>query len=76
MQLSPGDRIFIYSDGVPEAMSEQLEQFGEERFSQLLVKSKSQSIEESLDFIVHEIEKWCGTRGPTDDVSIVGIEID
>ena len=46
-QLEPGDAIFVYTDGVPEATNAQLEQFGEERLLQSLnqdQKANAQSL--------------------------------
>ena len=40
VQLQPGDRLFIYSDGVPEAMDEELNEFGERQMVEVMELGK------------------------------------
>ena len=75
MQLQAGDRLCIYSDGLPEAMNAESEQFGEKRLLQALAEGSSQDLEERLAGVVRKVEDWCSTEGPDDDVSILAFEI-
>jgi PAS domain S-box-containing protein len=75
-QLSPGDRIYLYSDGVPEAMNRSLEPFSRERMLRSLTESRSASLQRSVSSLLDSVDQWCGDHGPTDDVSILGLEID
>jgi serine phosphatase RsbU (regulator of sigma subunit)/ABC-type amino acid transport substrate-binding protein len=75
VQLNSGDRLVIYSDGIPEAMDSHSQQFGEERLVETLMRTFGQPLEESLAQLVHDVEDWCGQPGPMDDVSIVAAEI-
>ena len=75
VQLSPGDRVFLYSDGVPEAMDEQLNEFGEERMIDVITQSRSEPMEQSVSQLCEAVQLWCRTNGPRDDVSILAFEI-
>lgn len=74
IQLAPGDRLCIYSDGVPEAMNRQQAQYGEQRLSSALVASRGGPLAESVASLLREVELWCADEGPKDDVSILALE--
>jgi len=72
--LSPGDRIYLYSDGVPEAMDKDRQQLGDEALADVLAATRSQSLDESVKALLQRVEDWCQPIGPLDDVSILGVE--
>jgi sigma-B regulation protein RsbU (phosphoserine phosphatase) len=76
VELAPGDRLCLYSDGVPEAMNASMEQFGDERFLRAFGASGPQPLEQRVGGVLQNIEQWCGVGGPKDDVSILAVEID
>lgn len=74
LQLSPGDRIYLYSDGVPEAMDKDRQQLGDEALADVLAATRSQPLDESVKALLQRVEDWCQPIGPLDDVSILGVE--
>jgi sigma-B regulation protein RsbU (phosphoserine phosphatase) len=75
VRLSAGDRLYIYSDGVTEAMNQVGEQFGNDRLIKAIGQWRSKSIQESIDLLLAEISKWQGCEKFRDDISILGVEI-
>ncbi len=75
LQLAPGDRIYLYSDGVPEAMDHDLEEFGDDRMLESLTKSSNEPVNVSTQQLLDAVHEWCIINGPKDDVSILGIDI-
>ena len=75
VQLHPGDRLYLYSDGIPEAMDEELNEFGEPQMLEVLELGKSQTLDESVALLQNAVRRWCLKNGPKDDVSLVGLEI-
>lgn len=75
VMLQPGDRIYLYSDGVPEAMDVDSKQFDTRQMLEILELGKTQSLDESVALLLRSVERWCATNGPKDDVSILGLEI-
>jgi sigma-B regulation protein RsbU (phosphoserine phosphatase) len=74
LQLAPGDRIYLYSDGVTEAMDKDREQLGDDALAKVLAATRAQPLEESVGALLQRVEDWCQPAGPLDDVSILGIE--
>jgi sigma-B regulation protein RsbU (phosphoserine phosphatase) len=75
IQLEPGDRLFLYSDGVPEAMDANLEQLTDSRMLQELDSSRQGTVEEQIAHLKAVVDTWCQPKGPLDDVSMLMIEI-
>jgi sigma-B regulation protein RsbU (phosphoserine phosphatase) len=74
LQLAPGDRIYLYSDGVPEAMDKDRQQLGDEALAGVLASTRARPLEESVGELLQRVEEWCRPIGPLDDVSILGVE--
>ena len=74
LQLAPGDRIYLYSDGVPEAMDKDQEAYGEEKMAACLDGGRGQPIAASVADLLAAVEAWCQPKGPLDDVTILGVE--
>jgi len=75
MKLEPGDRLFIYTDGIPEAVNPSREPFGTQRLLDSLAGSHAQPLEESLASLWDDVERWRATSAGQDDASVVAVEI-
>lgn len=75
VQLAAGDRLYLYSDGIPEALDEDLEEYDDERMMQLMDRCRDEVIGDSVETICQEIQHWCRINGPKDDISILGIDL-
>ena len=75
IRLGPRDRLYLYSDGLPEAMAPGGEQFGNPRLLDAVRMSAERTLEASVAGLRSEIEAWCGESGPGDDLSILALEI-
>ena len=75
VQLSPGDRFYLYSDGIPEAMDAEQQHFTRERAVSHLAAGHQKTLEQTVESLAGCVETWCGPHGPLDDVSLLGVEI-
>ena len=74
--LVPGDRLYLYSDGVVEATDKHRNLYGAAQLLEQVKKSNSMSLQESVDFLAETVDHWCGEgKSPQDDVSILALEI-
>lgn len=71
--LSPGDRLFVFSDGVPEAMDQDLNELGDERMLQAIDATANLSLEDAVAHLKSTVDQWCRVNGPKDDVSILAV---
>ena len=73
--LRSGDRLYLYSDGVPEAMDSAGKPFGDARLLEAIGRSRSEPLRESVATLVSEIARWHGSERPQDDISILAVEV-
>jgi len=76
VELEPGDRLYLLSDGIPEAHQPDGEEFGEERISSTLQGCFDMDLDASVTRLLDDVWGWMGGTGPGDDVSVLAIEID
>jgi sigma-B regulation protein RsbU (phosphoserine phosphatase) len=72
--LTPGDRLYLYSDGIPEARNDADALFGAERMLQCLERGRSGPLDRSITNLLDDVRTWCGGKGLHDDVSLLGVE--
>ena len=75
VRLGAGDRLYLYSDGVPEAMNPAGQQFGNARLLEVIGQGRSKPLQESVATLLGEIVRWHGSERPQDDISILAVEI-
>lgn len=74
IQLQPGDRLFLYSDGVTESENDAAEMFGEKRLESLLESTFDSSLETMISLVEQEIIGWTGADVFEDDVTYLVLE--
>ena len=74
LTLTPGDKFFIYTDGVPEATNGEGKMFRIERALEALDKVKEGSPEEVLKFMKKSVDEFVGDALQFDDLTMLCIE--
>lgn len=74
VEFKQGDKLFIFTDGITEAMNEENKEFSDERLKEILIEWNSQSAKEWTDFILSEVRKFTGTASQSDDITIVSVK--
>ena len=75
LELRPGDLIVAFTDGVPEALNGEGEEFGEERLKELLRGPGGRAAEEISARISSQVRDWMGAAEQHDDVTIVVMQV-
>jgi len=73
--LAPGDRLYLYSDGLPDATNASGEHFGDARLLQAVDRGRTEPINEGIAMLLEEIARWHGRESPKDDISILAVEV-
>ncbi|MBR5090116.1 MAG: SpoIIE family protein phosphatase [Ruminiclostridium sp.] len=71
--LRKGDKLFLYTDGVPEAKSMDGKRFGLDNLLDVLNSNRSAGPEELLDSIKREVDAFNGDKDPFDDVTMMSV---
>ena len=72
IHLDPGDRLFVYTDGVPEATNANNELFGNDRLLAALNRNPDAAPSELLPSVKKEIDEFVGDAPQFDDITMLG----
>jgi hypothetical protein len=75
LQLTAGDALVFYSDGVTEAMNSDREQFGEERLMAAVREADGLDAGGVRERIVHRVHEFLAGIAPQDDMTIVVLRV-
>lgn len=73
IQLSPGDQIFQYTDGVTEATNAAHELYGMERLADVLSKNSAKKPAELLPAVKADIDAFVGEAPQFDDITMLSV---
>lgn len=73
IQLSPGDTLVLYTDGISETENEGGVQYGTERFCQLIQRYSEQSLEALLAECLRDVRAYRGSAPKHDDLTVMAI---
>ena len=73
-QLDRGDVLVLYTDGFPEAMNGNSEEFGEERFYKLVADHGHLEPPALVEAVVNGIAKHRGEAEQSDDLTILTVK--
>ena len=73
VQLSPGDALFEFSDGVTEAKSADDQDFGEEKLEACLAGTNSHRAEEIVDKVVTTVQDFSKGTPQADDITCLAV---
>lgn len=74
LQLNPGDRLYLYSDGFPDQFGEgNQKKYMSKRFRLFLQQIAHLPMHEQKQRLQAEFERWKGNNEQTDDVIVLGL---
>lgn len=75
MDLEPGDRLVLYTDGIVECASPRGEMFGEERLISFIAGHEKDSPQAFLDGLIAEISAFAGSATFHDDITCLVLDL-
>ena len=74
IQLEPGDKVFQYSDGIPEAINREKAPYGMKRLESVLAKNSEKAPSELLSLVKADVDAFVGDADQFDDITMLCIE--
>jgi len=74
--LGFGDVVFLYTDGVTEAMNEKLELFSDPKLHEVINKYADAEPKNLLPLIMKEIDGFAGSAEQADDITMLALRYD
>ena len=67
--------MFLYTDGVTEAVNEKDEEFGTSRLQDILNRETDASADALIEAVVREIKQFAGALEQFDDITMVVLKV-
>ncbi|MGC8594175.1 MAG: SpoIIE family protein phosphatase [Candidatus Kryptoniota bacterium] len=74
LPIGCGDLLFMFTDGVSEALNESGQQYGEDQLEAVLLANKDRSAEEISQRVLESVVKFAGSAAQSDDITMVCIK--
>jgi sigma-B regulation protein RsbU (phosphoserine phosphatase) len=75
LELRPGDRLCVYSDGIVELRNKSQREFGLERLSRLLQESRREPLDQCLETVFAAATAWRDGGPLSDDLSMLALDV-
>lgn len=76
LTLEPGELVFLYTDGISEAMNDANEEFGDDRLKAVLAGLAGASAEECCAKVMQAVREFSGPYIQSDDITCVALRRD
>ena len=73
-ELHPGDSLFVYTDGVPEAVNAAKEQFGTARLVEALNTDPDRDVQSTVEAVTEAISVFVQDEEQFDDITMLCFE--
>lgn len=74
LDLNPGDKIFLYTDGVTEAQNQEQELYGEDRLLECLNAHQDANPDDTYACVKESLKEFVGDAEQFDDITILVVE--
>ena len=75
LQMKSDDLLFLYTDGLTEALNVEGEEFGTTRMMETLKSIASLSADQIRDVVVRRVREWCTGMSLYDDLTFVVMKV-
>ena len=74
LTLNVGEKLFLYTDGIPEAMNINEEEYSDERMIEFLKNNSAKSPRDFINLIVKDVRHHVGNAQQSDDITSLFIK--
>jgi len=69
LKLEKGDRLFLYTDGIPEAMNEIEEEYSDDKMINFLKNNSEKNANDFISALVNDVKLHVGGANQSDDIT-------
>jgi sigma-B regulation protein RsbU (phosphoserine phosphatase) len=69
LQLEVGERLLLYTDGIPEAMTKDEEEYSDEKLDELFLTTRPQRAKDFIDALIKDVKDFTQDTPQSDDIT-------
>lgn len=69
--INSGEKLLLYTDGIPEAMNEEYEEFTDEKLELFFSNYTHSTAVNFVEHMIHEVKNYAGTAPQSDDITVL-----
>ncbi|MCJ7802557.1 MAG: serine/threonine-protein phosphatase [Candidatus Marinimicrobia bacterium] len=69
--MNSGDKLFLYTDGIPEAMNEIEEEYSDEKMIKFFLDNSDSSSKDFINDLVKDVKEYSGAALQSDDITAI-----
>lgn len=69
--MNSGDKLFLYTDGIPEAMNDKEEEYTDEKMIKFFQNNSHISSKEFINALVNDVKDYAGAAPQSDDITAI-----
>ena len=73
--MQSGDVLIAFTDGLPEALNANSEEFDESRIREALAATALLPVNEIRDEIIRRVQEWCAGMPQYDDLTFIVMKV-
>lgn len=74
--LRYGDRLILYTDGIPEALNEERKEYSNGRLEEAIIEYRHMQLDEYANALVEDVQNHIGNAAMEDDITLLVIELE
>ena len=71
IEFHPNEIFAAYTDGVTETLNNKEEEFGEQRFKDIIIQNRDKPVEQIRKKVIQALKEFSNNNNPVDDVTII-----
>jgi serine phosphatase RsbU (regulator of sigma subunit) len=71
IEIEPGDRVLLFTDGFPEAFNKRNEEYGEKRLTESFERVRTLAPTIAVERLIADVLSFCGSVQPHDDMTLM-----
>ena len=75
VQCKPGDTLFFYTDGIPEAVDPEGNEFGVGRLSEIILNNSDHDAADIVNSVLRVVSNYCRCEANFDDQTAIGMKV-
>ncbi|TGM97832.1 trifunctional serine/threonine-protein kinase/ATP-binding protein/SpoIIE family protein phosphatase [Leptospira yasudae] len=75
LEISQGDKLFFFSDGIVEEFNSFEEEFGEDRLLESILKESTKPVPEMVKSVFSDVQSFLSGQQAQDDITFLSVEV-